>query len=343
MRRYCYILLIILLFNCFSCKEKQKEEFVLEKDDDFVETHKDSLKDINRIDFNKSPIKIKDYTLNDNEFWVTSSMIDTKYIDSALCHYKDYHLIRGYNILNKKNDEIVNQLDVYVVDNDFKWNREKADEEFLCFDVKDTSIKLWDKLFVGMSKESLLEQVKNEEYHEDIGVITVYSKIFEANFYFENDKVNNIKINRRCLSYSKQQLLEMNSLDSVYTISNIISPNYLKADFNGDKKEDIVFLVEEIESKKIGLIFFHSNDSYYVVGAGIKFSDDLDNMNWLDILELENNKTQHETLFDEETFDVIGDRKVTIPYTGVSIRKQEASGGLLYFKDGKYNYLHQGC
>ncbi|WOD43657.1 hypothetical protein [Hwangdonia lutea] len=144
-------------------------------------------------------------------------------------------------------------------------------------------------------------------------------------------------------SISLKQLLKINNLDSIYALSNKVSPNFLKADFNGDNKEDIAFLVEELKSKKIGLIFFHSNDSYFILGAGIKFNDDLDDMNWLDILKLDNNKIQYKMLFDEETFDIIGDKEVIIPNIGISIREEEGSGGLLYFKEGSYKYLHQGC
>ncbi len=342
MKRYYYITFVLLL-TCFSCKEKQKES-PISKEINVIEIEKDALekKVISSIDFNEVPISIKDFTLNGKEFWVTSSMINTKNIDSTLCEYKDYHLIRGYNILNKKNDEIINQLNVFVVDNDNKWNRKKAKEEFLSFDVNDESIKLWKVLSVGMLKNSLLEKLQNVEYHEDFGLITVYSKIFEVNFYFQSDIINKIKINRRCLNYSKQQLLKINDLDSIYILSNKLSPNYIKADFNGDKKEDVAYLIEEIESKKVGLIFFHDINSYFVVGAGVKFNDDLDDMNWLDILELNNNKIQNEMLFDDKTFDIIGDREVIIPNIGISIREEEGSGGLLFFKEGKYNYLHQG-
>jgi len=159
----------------------------------------------------------------------------------------------------------------------------------------------------------------------------------------KESEVDEIQGNVKKDCISKKQLLKNNNLNSVYTLSNKVSPNYLKADFNGDDKEDIVFIIEEIKSNKIGLIFFHSIDSYHIVGAGIKFNDDLNDMNWLDILKLDNNKIQYEMLFDEETFDVIGDKEVVIPNIGISIWEEEGSGGILYFKEGNYKYLHQGC
>ncbi len=131
-------------------------------------------------------------------------------------------------------------------------------------------------------------------------------------------------------------------LDSLYEISNKIHPNYLKADFDGDGKDDIVYLIKEKQSGKIGLIFLHQNNLVYVIAAGNEFNSQWDEMNWLAIFELDNNKVQYEMLIDEETSDIIGDKEVIIPNIGIRIREDEGSGGLLYFEKGEYKYLHQG-
>lgn len=170
-------------------------------------------------------------------------------------------------------------------------------------------------------------------------------EIIKSKKNYENQKIDssdgnsNIK-NNSLLSFD--DLFKKNGLNNFYQVSNKISPNFLKADFDGNKIEDVVFLIEEKNSGKIGLIFFHSENSYFIVGAGKNFNDRWDDMNWLDILELDSNGLQHETLFDKDTSDVIGDKTVIIPNVGISIREEEGSGGLLYFSEGKYKYLHQG-
>jgi len=332
----------LLILVSFYCKQKEKE-VVVPIENKLTDIKKDSILEIleSKINFNLPPISIKDYTLNDEEFWVTSSMIDSKYLDT-FCNYKDFHLQRGYNILSKTNDEKVNQLEVYVKDDYYKWNREKATEEFFSIIIRDESIKVWNELFVGMHKDSLIDYVKYEDYHEDFEVIDVYSKDFTSIFYFANNIIKEIKIFRNCSVDLQKQLFKNNNLDSLYLLSNKITPNSLKADFNGDGKEDLVYLVEEIESKKMGLIFFHKSDLFFIIGGGIEFNSRWDDMNWLDILEIDKNKEQYETVFDSVTFDVIGDKSLAIPNIGLRIREIEGSGGLLYFEKGSYKYLHQG-
>ncbi len=131
-------------------------------------------------------------------------------------------------------------------------------------------------------------------------------------------------------------------LDSLYEISNKIQPNYLKADFDGDGKEDIVYLIKEKQSGKIGLVFLHQDNLVSVIAAGKEFNSQWDEMNWLDVFELDTNKVQYEMLIDNKTSDIIGDKEVIIPNIGIRIRENEGSGGLLYFEKGEYRYLHQG-
>ncbi|WP_242205053.1 hypothetical protein [Aestuariivivens insulae] len=332
---------VLLIISFFYCKEKERN---IDYDKlNLIEKINDSLikESIRDIDFDVPPINIKAYTLDDDNFWVTSSMVDAKYMDS-FCSYKSYHLQREYNILSKTNNEKVNQLEVYVNDDKYKWNREKANEEFLSIDISDESIKPWRELYVGMHLDSLLGYLKNEEYHKDYGVINVYSKNFTSKFYFENDTVNKIIVERNCFLDLQRSLFNNNNLDSLFRLSYRTLPNYLEADFNGDGKEDVVYLVKEIKSGKVGLIFFHKDNLYFIVGAGTKFGFEWDDMSWLDKLTLDDNKQQYEMVIDEETSDIIGEKAITIPNTGVGIREEEGSGGLLYFKDGKYKYLHQG-
>lgn len=134
-----------------------------------------------------------------------------------------------------------------------------------------------------------------------------------------------------------------NILGRQYSIYDEITPSKLAADFNGDGLEDKVLIIKEGLSEKIGLLFLHSNRTYFIVGAGNVFTKDgWDNMNWLEVFKLDNNKDQTEFLYDEDSEDPFKIRKLKIPNIGVVIREKEGSGGLLYFDGKKYQYLHQG-
>ncbi|MDB2597280.1 hypothetical protein N9X97_02430 [Schleiferiaceae bacterium] len=73
-------------------------------------------------------------------------------------------------------------------------------------------------------------------------------------------------------------------------------------------------------------------------GFGHEIPNDI---GWVDELSLEAPGLKWESFLDTE--DILGERQVFIPFWGVYIGKQEASGGILYYIDGELVYLHQGC
>jgi len=161
------------------------------------------------------------------------------------------------------------------------------------------------------------------------------------------DSLKSVPLNKNLKLESDKGLIEhflnINDLNSLYEISKKVTPNILKTDFNGDGKLDVVSIVKEMSTEQLGLIFFHSKNEYYVIGAGKEFTQDgWDDMNWLGVFELDHSKKQVITVFDEETYDIIDEKEVLIPNVGVRIGEKEGSGGLLYFNGKEYNYLHQG-
>lgn len=177
----------------------KNKKFVIEEgvftDDDFSIN---LLNVDNQIDFNDPPIIIKEITLNENAFWTTSLMVTIKPKDSV-CLFKDYTLKRIYNIVSKNRNEEMHELVVYVKNDKFKWNREKAYEELESFSVTDKSIKLWDSVFVGMKVDDLITLIELEEYHKDYNAILLYSKVFKSKFYFDlNNNITKIDVKRIC-------------------------------------------------------------------------------------------------------------------------------------------------
>ena len=78
------------------------------------------------------------------------------------------------------------------------------------------------------------------------------------------------------------------------------------------------------------------------IGCGVELGHEIPNdIGWLDEWSLEAPGLKWESFLDEE--DMLDERQVSIPFWGVYVGKQEASGGILCYIDGELVYLHQGC
>lgn len=200
------IILLSVLFLC-SCKKEKKVTItpvnsILEKDSTKISTDIKSVK-LNNNNFTKPPINIKELILDESKYDVTSSSIDKKYLKEN-CDVIKYRLLRSYNVIPKQKEFIINRLNVYVKEDKFEWNREKANETLESLIVKENSIKLWSSLFVGMKVNDLLEKIALEEYHKDKEVIKLYSKVYDSKFYFDiNNTITKMEVKRRCNNISK--------------------------------------------------------------------------------------------------------------------------------------------
>jgi len=78
------------------------------------------------------------------------------------------------------------------------------------------------------------------------------------------------------------------------------------------------------------------------IGCGAEWGHEIPNyIGWVDEWSLEAPGLKWESFLDAE--DMLDERQVSIPFWGVYIGKQEASGGILCYIDGELVYLHQGC
>jgi hypothetical protein len=130
-----------------------------------------------------------------------------------------------------------------------------------------------------------------------------------------------------------------------HTLNTEIHPFYLKGDFFGDKKSDIVVLLKNAkEETKIGFINYGQKTKIHILGnQNDPFQ--MTNYGWIGIFERVN---KNEILWSnyEDDFvdfkDVPENKKVKINYNALYMHASEScGGGFVYWKDGKFNWLQQ--
>ncbi|MDR6560034.1 MULTISPECIES: hypothetical protein [unclassified Arcicella] len=146
-------------------------------------------------------------------------------------------------------------------------------------------------------------------------------------------------------SWFKKAFVEK-GLDKTYVINQTLKPTFLQADFNADKTQDIAVFVTKKLSKKKGVLLIHGKtNEYYVFGAGKKLGDS-DNFNWIDKWSVYKEKTAKETQFDKESGDIIGGKEIKLSHSAILIEAYEdggfLAGGIIYWNDKKYIWIHQG-
>lgn len=135
-------------------------------------------------------------------------------------------------------------------------------------------------------------------------------------------------------------------LDRKYALSSFLKPDFIRADFNGDKNPDVAVLIVDRATKKKGILLMHRNtNSYFVFGAGTDFGNGSDNFKWTDTWALYNRKTAYETLFDTES-NIIGQREIKLVRSALYVVAYEdgspSSGAIIYWTGKKYIWIHQG-
>ena len=110
-------------------------------------------------------------------------------------------------------------------------------------------------------------------------------------------------------------------------------------DLNGNGVDEMVFLdFGECTS----LVIREEGAEDIWIGCGAEWGHEIPNdIGWVDEWSLEAPGLKWESFLDAE--DMLDERQVSIPFWGVYIGKQEASGGILCYIDGELVYLHQGC
>ncbi|MEL7005835.1 MAG: hypothetical protein AAFN93_24365 [Bacteroidota bacterium] len=119
-------------------------------------------------------------------------------------------------------------------------------------------------------------------------------------------------------------------------------PSFFEHDFTGDGSLDAAIFIIEKSSNKQGILFIlGGDDSVFIVGAGNSFGPGGDNFEWADYWEIFNQRLTYETTFLGNG-DVDENQEVKLNHAALSIREDEGSGGLIYFSNDKFIWIHQG-
>jgi hypothetical protein len=144
-----------------------------------------------------------------------------------------------------------------------------------------------------------------------------------------------------------QKIINEKGLDKKFQFTEHLKPSTLEADFNGDGSNGIAIGITEKSTNRKGIIIIHSKtNDYFVLGAGTDFGNGGNDFNWIDKWSVYTDKIASETEIDEESGDILGSRDVTLTNPAILALKYEDgapwSGGVIYYKDKKYNWVHQG-
>ena len=111
----------------------------------------------------------------------------------------------------------------------------------------------------------------------------------------------------------------------------------IAADFNGDGQEDQAIFRKEGGTS--GIIITHGKSNEEIkIGFGQKFGY-LTEFNWVDFWGLVEDSTTYEIII--ENAEIIGDTTVRLRNPSIVIRKEEVGGGVITFRNGRYEWVHQ--
>jgi len=132
-------------------------------------------------------------------------------------------------------------------------------------------------------------------------------------------------INKESLNFEFEQATLFNLLDTI------------TADLNGDGNDDQAFFKKE--KKTSGIIIKHGQTGeVFSIGFGKHFAH-LTDFNWVDYWGLIHDSKAVEIVV--ENAEIIGDRIVILVNPSIVVRRVEEGGGLITFKNGGYEWIHQ--
>ena len=154
--------------------------------------------------------------------------------------------------------------------------------------------------------------------------------LFETNMFLEGTPLENYEVHRDSIQFEptvERDAFELSVSDTAHV------------DLNGNGVDEMVFLDFGYCTS---LVIREEGAEDIRIGCGVEWGHEVPkDIGWVDEWSLEAPGLKWESFLDAE--DMLDERQVSIPFWGVYIGKQEASGGILCYIDGELVYLHQGC
>ncbi len=134
--------------------------------------------------------------------------------------------------------------------------------------------------------------------------------------------------------YRKQSLSGFKKA-TLYNLTDTIT-----ADFNGDGILDKAFYAKENATSGIKIKHGQTNEEFKI-GFGKPFAH-MTEFDWVDYWGLIEDKETSETTFTIDG-DVLDSKVVKLQNPSIALGKYEVGGGLITFRNGKYEWIHQTC
>jgi hypothetical protein len=175
----------------------------------------------------------------------------------------------------------------------------------------------------------------NSEQNSSIALDTLVDQVADTTF---SDSNHIAKLNStdeyQTEEYRKQSLSGFEKA-TLYKLTDTIM-----ADFNGDGFLDKAIYKKDSETS--GIIIIHGKTNEQVkIGFGKQFAH-MTEFDWVDYWGLVQDKETSETTFTEDG-DVLDSKTVKLKNPSIALGKDEVGGGLITYRNGKYEWIHQTC
>ena len=135
------------------------------------------------------------------------------------------------------------------------------------------------------------------------------------------------------IGYQEQHLSLEFKQAKLYNLSET-----LEEDFNGDGTPDHAQFL--IEHDKAGVCITDGQTHEKIkIGLGTNFEEMGDNFSWVDYWGVVKDPTTYEVLIEDG--EIVGDTIVHLQNPSIVVRAEEAGGGLITFRNGNYEWIHQ--
>lgn len=179
-------------------------------------------------------------------------------------------------------------------------------------------------LIITSCEQSSSNKYTTKEISRDLYTVNAISNV-DTNGLNQDQNLNNQTNINQGLGYEFEKVSQLKLTDTI------------TVDFNGDRIIDQAIFKKDQENS--GIIITHGGSNEEIkIGFGKPFAHMTD-FNWVDYWGLLYDSKTSEIIIENN--EIIGDREFKLDNPSIVLRKEEAGGGLITFKNGKYVWVHQ--